>query len=103
MTYITHRTTDSVLDALVRSALAAGAPAAVADEARSITALRFASLRERQRVERSRVEAYFWGVVRKRALTGQAPAIARLIVAASLASELREAGHPAEAIARALI
>ena len=56
MTYITHRTTDGVLDALVRSAVAAGAPTSVADEARSITALRFASLRERQRVERSSVQ-----------------------------------------------
>jgi hypothetical protein len=103
MNHLTQRTCDGALEVLVRSAVAAGAPAPVAEEARSVTASRFSTLWERQRVDRARIEAYFWGVVRTRALRGQAPAIARLMVAASLASELREAGHPPEVVARALI
>jgi hypothetical protein len=103
MARLIHRSTDGTLDALVSSAVAAGTPVSVAEEARSITAARFAPMRERHQSDSSRVESYFWGVVRKRALTGQAPAIARLLVAASLASELREAGHAPGAVARVLI
>lgn len=98
-----HHSAERQLDALVASALAAGTPDVVAQDARSVTARRFAAAVERTRVDAARMEAYFWGVVRRRALSGQAPSIARLIVAASLASELREAGHAPEAIARALI
>ena len=97
-----HHSTARQLDALVASALAAGTPDLVAEDARSVTARRFCAAVARTRVDAARMEAYFWGVVRRRALSGQAPSIARLIVAASLASELREAGHAPDAIARAL-
>ena len=97
---ISH-TSEGALEALVRSAVSAGTPVPVAEEARRVTAARFPGGRGTV-ADRSRAESYFWGVVRRRALTGQAPAIARLIVAASLAAELREAGHPAEAVARVL-
>ncbi|HEY5548523.1 MAG TPA: hypothetical protein VIL17_02880 [Coriobacteriia bacterium] len=46
----------------------------------------------------ARAEAYFWGVIRHRALQGAAPAVTRLLVIASLERELREAGHTPEAI-----
>lgn len=82
------------LEPLVRSAMAAGAPAAIAEEARRVTVSRFPSAVRGTRAERERAEAYFWGVVRRRALSGHAPAIARLIVEASLAAELQAAGHP---------
>jgi hypothetical protein len=48
------------------------------------------------------MEAYFWGVVRRRALQGAAPAVSRRLVIASLEFELREAGHTPEAISREL-
>jgi hypothetical protein len=44
------------------------------------------------------VEAYFWGVVRRRALQGAAPAVTRRLVIDSLERELREAGHTPDAI-----
>jgi hypothetical protein len=97
------RSREPFLDALVRSALALGTPAQVAEEARRVTAQRFRCAESQAKAELRRAEAYFWGVVRRRALRGRAPAIARLIVAASLASELAEAGHAPEAIGRALI
>jgi hypothetical protein len=99
-TCIARTTTEHPLDSLVRSAMSAGAPARVAEEARRITEARFGSGQARAR--RERLESYFWGVVRRRALSGGAPAIARLLVAASLASELAEAGHTSDAIARAI-
>lgn len=95
------RASEAVIDGLVRSALRAGTPAAVAERARKATAARFAG-GLRYTAECTRAEAYFWGVVRRRALAGEAPAIARMIVAASLAAELREAGHAPEEIALAL-
>jgi hypothetical protein len=95
------RNPEGVLDRLVRSAVCAGTPEQVADEARRVTAARRGA-RGTTSAERARTEAYFWGVIRRRALTGAAPAIVRIMVAASLASELREAGHAPEAIARAL-
>ncbi len=98
----TIRESETVIEGLVRAAVRGGAPAAVAEKARAATAARFPR-GARRTVERGRVEAYFWGVVRRRALAGEAPAIARLIVAASLAAELREAGHCSEAIAQAVI
>jgi hypothetical protein len=84
-----------VLDELARRALSAGTPRAVAAEAVRVTGERFPS---RTRAARRRVEAYFWGVVRRRALQGAAPAVSRSLVIASLVSELREAGHTDETI-----
>lgn len=92
------RGSEVLIEGLVRSALRAGTPAPVVEQARTATAARFAG-GLRQISERTRAEAYFWGVVRRRALAGEAPAIARLIIAASLADELRAAGHAPEAIA----
>jgi len=94
---------DAVLESLVRSAVQAGAPAAVAEEARRITADRLFGERSGRVRDRERAESYFWGVVRRRALRGDAPAIARLMVEASLAAELREAGHIPEPAMRAAI
>jgi hypothetical protein len=99
----TSRKAEGVLDSLVTSAVTVGAPLRVAEEARRATAARFGSSPDRVRADRVRVESYFWGVVRRHALSGKAPAIARLIVAASLASELGQAGHAPEVVARALI
>jgi hypothetical protein len=94
-------TIDHVLEALVASARTAGAPETVALEARRATMARFVPEGGPGRLASPRVESYFWGVVRRRALKGGAPAVARLMVAASLAAELEEAGHRAGAFARA--
>jgi hypothetical protein len=91
-----------VLGRLAERALAAGAPQAVVNEAVTVTAARFPRRSEAGRVPRSRVEAYFWGVVRRRALQGAAPTLSRRLVIASLERELREAGHTPEAIRREL-
>jgi hypothetical protein len=95
------RRSDVVMEGLVTSALRAGTPMPVVERARTATAARFPG-GPRGAAERSRAESYFWGVVRRRALAGEAPAIARLIVAASLADELREGGHAPEAVALAI-
>lgn len=92
---------ERALQRLVTHATSAGTPAGVAEEARKATAARFLADRGAASVAVPRLESYFWGVIRRRALAGGAPAIARLIVAASLAAELREAGHPAEVVAHA--
>jgi hypothetical protein len=92
---------ETSLQRLVAHATSAGAPPRVAEEARQATAARFTAGSGARVVPSDRLESYFWGVVRRRALSGGAPAIARLIVAASLTSELREAGHPVEVVARA--
>jgi hypothetical protein len=93
-------TVDTALQRLVARATSAGAPPRVAEEARQVTAARFLAESAPRQVALPRVESYFWGVVRRRALAGGAPAIARLIVAASLAAELGEAGHSPESVAR---
>ena len=90
-----------LLRALSERALAAGTPRAVAAEAVHATSARFPR-RTRATVSRGRIEAYFWGVVRRRALQGAAPAVSRRLVIESLQHELREAGHTPEAIRREL-
>lgn len=90
------------LERLAGHALAAGAPRAVVSEAVAITAARFPRRAEGGRAPRARVEAYFWGVVRRSALRGAAPAVTRRLVIDSLERELREAGHTPEAIRREL-
>jgi len=87
-----------LLRALSERALAAGTPRAVAAEAVRATSSRFPRRGEGGRVSRDRVEAYFWGVVRRRALQGAAPAVSRRLVIESLERELQEAGHTPEAI-----
>lgn len=91
-----------VLGTLAERALAAGTPQAVALEAVRATEARFGARRDGRRASRVRMEAYFWGVVRKRALQGAAPAVSRRLVMASLETELREAGHSPEAISHEL-
>jgi hypothetical protein len=76
-------------DDLVASAVRAGAPIPVAEDARRATMRRF----DGSVGVTSRVEAYYWGVVRRRALRGAAPRLTRSLLAASLAAELTEAGH----------
>jgi len=88
---------------LVARAIAAGAPEFVAAEALRATRTRFPGRAKEGMPLSSRAEAYFWGVIRRRALQGAAPAVSRRIVIASLERELREAGHTPEAIRRELV
>ena len=83
------------LAGLVATAVRAGAPLPVAEEARRATAVRFARGGRRSA---TRTEAYFWGVVRRQALRGGAPAITRALLMTSLAAELTDAGHAPEAV-----
>lgn len=83
---------------LVTAAVAAGTPTAVAIDAARIAAERFRH--ERGGRTGTRASAYYWGIVRRRALAGAAPRITRSLVIASLARELGEAGHSPEAIHR---
>lgn len=86
------------LSTLLSRALRSGVPAATAGEARAITAARF-GIRGDAPVSR-RAEAYFWGIVRRRALKGGAPAFADSLLALSLATELTAAGHCPEQVRR---
>jgi len=87
----------AALSVLSERAIAAGAPSPVASEAARVTSARFP---RGTRVSQTRLEAYFWGVVRRRALQGAAPVVSRRLVIASLQSELLEAGHSPEAVRR---
>lgn len=80
---------------LVGRALSDGVPARVVEEARRAAAAKFGAASSRGVSHRA--EAYFWGVVRHRALRGAAPSVRDRLLVASLVEELREAGHgPAE-------
>lgn len=85
---------------LIARAIAAGAPESVAAEALRVTRNRFPGRAAGSPASGRRAEAYFWGVVRRRALQGAAPVMSRRIVIASLERELRDAGHAPEAIRR---
>ncbi len=74
------------LETAVARAVAAEVPEAVVREARDIALAKFGRGSER-------AGAYFWGVLRRRALRGQAPALARWLVISSFAAELLDAGH----------
>ena len=69
----------------------AGVPDRVVEEALRATEAKFR--RGAGRRAQWRVETYFWGVVRRRALDGGAPRLGDTMVLASLAEELRGAGH----------
>jgi hypothetical protein len=84
------------LDRLVEAAVEAGAPPEVAEEARLVVVRRFRG----EKTPRARAEAYFWGVVRRRALRGAAPRLVESLLAASMATDLIEAGHRPEAVSR---
>lgn len=79
-----------LLEALAEDATGKGAPAPVAEEARRAAAARF---RGPVRPSRSRVEAYYWGVIRRRALRGGAPAMRQRLLLTSFVEELTSAGH----------
>jgi hypothetical protein len=79
-----------LLDALAEDATGRGVPAPVADEARRVAAGRFRAAR---RPSRPRVEAYFWGVIRRRALRGGASAMRQWLLMTSFVEELTAAGH----------
>jgi hypothetical protein len=98
-----QNTFDTALSRLVAAATSAGAPERVAQEARRVTATRFLAEGASRQVAPARMESYVWGIVRRRALAGGAPAIARLIVAASLAAEFGEAADSTGSMARASI
>lgn len=83
---------------LVTAAISAGAPAKVAKDAARIAAQRFGL--ERGARPGARASAYYWGIVRRRALAGAAPRITTALVVASLARELSDAGHSPEAVHR---
>jgi hypothetical protein len=91
-----------ILESLARAAVAAGTPHTVVVEAVDATARRFLRESTGARVSQARVEAYFWGVVRRRALQGAAPQVSRRLVIASLERELLGAGHTPEAVQREL-
>jgi hypothetical protein len=89
----------ATLDDLVAAAVRAGTPEPVADEARRATARRICGAGSHTAAT-SRAEAYFWGVVRRRALRGSAPRLTRSLVAASMAADLADAGHAPEVVRR---
>lgn len=81
---------DGMLEDLALRAAESGVPEGVVVEAREAVRAKFSAgvgARESQRLE-----AYFWGVVRRRALRGAAPRLGDTLVLASLAEELRGAG-----------
>lgn len=75
---------------LSATAARANVPPRVVEEAARATEARF---RDASRRPAWRVEAYFWGVVRKRGLAGGAPRIGEALVLVSLADELRSSGR----------
>lgn len=88
---------------LVSRAVAAGTPEMIAMEAMRATRARITGGGTADGPMGARAEAYFWGVIRRRAFQGAAPAVSRLLVMASLERELRVAGHDSEAIRRELL
>ena len=75
---------------LAADATASGVPGPVADEARQAVARRF---RDAQRLSAPRAEAYFWGVIRRRALSGGVPVMRQQLLLTSFVEELTAAGH----------
>jgi hypothetical protein len=76
----------------LHSAVALGTPEGVADDALAVTRRKFG------RAWSERSEAYFWGIVRRRALRGQAPRVSRRLVLDSFARELADAGHSPQSV-----
>lgn len=87
------------LDDLVVTAVNAGAPASLAEEAHRVTAQRF-RISGRAAAVSERARSYFWGVVRRSALRGGAPTLTESMLALSLADELAAAGHAPEVVLR---
>ena len=79
-----------IVETLSEGARTRQVPAGVVEEARRACLGRFSGSAS---VSASRVEAYFWGVVRRRALQGAAPALGRWMLVSSAAGELAAAGH----------
>ncbi|MDO8964219.1 MAG: hypothetical protein Q7W30_06985 [Coriobacteriia bacterium] len=99
--YTTDRkhSTSRVLDRLRADAELRGTPEAVAAAAVAATTA-FASAT--RGVTQSRIENYFWGVVRRYALRGDAPAMRVALLAASLEDELVRAGHSQQRVHEAV-
>lgn len=82
-----------------------GVPRDVAESAARATRSNLAELAgaSLSRAERARAAAYFWSVVRRRAIRrGGARAYSRALVRASIERDLREAGWDAHSIGREL-
>jgi hypothetical protein len=79
-----------LLDSLTLDAAAGGVPVSVADEARRAAEQRFHAA---GRPSPARVTAYFWGVIRRRALRGGAPIMRERLLVTSFVEELTVAGH----------
>lgn len=82
--------TSRILELLVEGATGSGVPAPVADEARRAAAKTFRAV---SGPSRTRVEAYFWGVITRRALRGCAPSVRQRLLVTSFVEELTAAGH----------
>jgi hypothetical protein len=99
------RSTAHVLDRLAEKAARRDVPAAVADEARSVTCRVF-GLRDGTECgskQRRRIEAYYWAVVKRRVLRGGvAPRAAARLLAAAVVADLRSAGRDRHDIWREL-
>lgn len=93
-----HPVAAPTLEVLLLTAIEAGVPSDVADEARRVTARAFGLNGRGARAATRRAEHYFWGVIRRRALRGGAPGVTQKLVIASLAQELTAAGHAPEAV-----
>ena len=103
---VTHvRSLESELGELLEHAAASHVPQALAAEARAATARALGDrlAPDLSEGERARVRAYFWSVVRRRALrSAEAAAFTAGMVRASIANDLREAGLGEERIVREL-
>jgi hypothetical protein len=89
-----------LVQALGREAeVSRGVPRETVSAAKRAVAVRFADLTAAHLdgVARQRIAAYFWGVIRRRALR-QAPSYARRIVRATLAADLADAGWDSSSI-----
>jgi hypothetical protein len=81
------------VERLTSAARRQGAPEATVRDACDATSRRIGPLEVLEPSRRARAEAYFWGVVRRRALSGDAPAVRERLMVTSLAGELAYAGH----------
>lgn len=82
-----------------------GVPQGVAGAAVSITARKFGVASTWDADARRRAQAYFWGVVRRRAF-GAGPDVAALrerYVAATVAADMLEGGHAAERVREEMV
>lgn len=92
---------EPIASSLVRLALAHGVPEDLAREAAGVTLRKLSG----ERAPHARLRAYFWGVVRRRVLSG-APGTLELrtrLVLRSAADDLLDAGYGAELLYEELV